>query len=166
MIGGTRAPEPKGKWAILRADSVEDVVPTAPEWLRGFALEKWQALWPVLDHEMIKPELHSDLVAMYCQAFSDFREACNYIGVKGVIVKDDEGRVLTNPYVAVRDAAVKQMTITGKALGLSPDSFQVPWDDYAPTARTFTHDGEGTGAELPTDGGQSASGGDLPTVAE
>jgi P27 family predicted phage terminase small subunit len=162
MIGGTRAPEPKGKWAILRADSVEDVVPTAPEWLRGFALEKWQALWPVLDHEMIKPELHSDLVAMYCQAFSDFREACNYIGVKGVIVKDDEGRVLTNPYVAVRDAAVKQMTITGKALGLSPDSFQVSWDDYAPTARNLTHDGESTGA-----GGDKPSGdGDLPTVAE
>jgi P27 family predicted phage terminase small subunit len=124
MIGDTRAP------SLLKANSVEDVVPTAPEWLKGFALEKWQALWPVLDHEMIKPELHGDLVAMYCQAFSDFREACNYIGVKGVIVKDDEGRVLTNPYVAVRDAAVKQMTITGKALGLSPDSFQVSWTDY------------------------------------
>jgi phage terminase small subunit len=73
-----------------------------------------------------------------------------------------EGRVLTNPYVAVRDAAVKQMTITGKALGLSPDSFQVSWTDYAPTARNLTHDGD----EPRADGGQFASGGTLPTVAE
>jgi P27 family predicted phage terminase small subunit len=110
-----------------------------------------------------KPELHGDIVAMYCQAYSDFREACAYIGVKGAIVKDDSGKVFTNPYVPVRDAAVKQMVLIGSKLGLGPDdNFQVSWDDYAPTARSLTHDGEG-----PASDGGPEDNGELPgTVAE
>jgi P27 family predicted phage terminase small subunit len=124
--------------SILKASDVN--IPPAPEWLRGFAAEKWAMIWPLLERSRINPEMHSDIVAMYCQAYSDFREACAYIGVKGAIVKDDSGKVFTNPYVPVRDAAVKQMVLIGSKLGLGPDdqSFQVSWDDYAPTARTYT----------------------------
>ena len=61
--------------------------------------------------------MHGDVVAMYCQAYSDYREANNYIADRGAIVKDDTCRVFTNPFVPVRDAAVRQMTDLGKTLG-------------------------------------------------
>jgi len=107
---------------LLTARNVEDVVPAAPEWLGERASAKWVKLWLLLDRECISPELHGDIVAMYCQAYADFREACDVVNAKGPIIKDDRERIVANPYVQVRDLAARQMAELGKTLGLRPDA--------------------------------------------
>jgi P27 family predicted phage terminase small subunit len=106
----------------------------APTWLKPLGQEKWRELWAVLG------PTDGDLVAMYCQAYADFREACDHIGRAGAIVKGPDDRVMPNPYVSIRDAAMRQMTELGKLLGLSP--MAVSWEDFAPMVPRSDEDGE------------------------
>jgi len=124
--------------AIIQAINVDDVVPPAPSWLKGRASDKWVGLWSLFDRSRINPKVHSDLVALYCQAYSDFLEACDQISQRGLIVKDKNDRVVPNPFVEIRDTAMRQIIDIGKTIGLSPDC-SVSWNDYAPTGQEI-HD--------------------------
>jgi phage terminase small subunit len=108
---------------MLIAKSVD--VPSAPSWLKGAALEKWMLLWQILDPSRVKPALHSDVVALYCQAYADFREAVE----KSEIARDNRDRTM----MELRNSAMRQMIDLGIILGLSPDGDHLEWDDFAPT---------------------------------
>jgi len=133
---------------IIKASSVDDVMPPAPSWLGERAAEKWRVVWPLLEHSRVNPQLHGDLVAMYCQAYADLRDSCDHIARSGSVVKDKNDRVVSNPFVEIRDTAMRQMIDIGKTLGLSPDC-SVSWSDYAPTGQEIYDD--------PTDAGDAGS---------
>lgn len=96
-------------------------IPPPPAWLKGRALERWVALWPTLDLGRVDPMTHGDTVASYCQAYDDWREAVEKVSSMGGVVKDQNNRVVANPYVAIRDNAVRKLTEIGRALGIKPD---------------------------------------------
>lgn len=126
---------------LLQAKSVEELIPGAPVWLRGYALEKWGSIWLILDRSRIKSDMHGDLVATYCQAYGDFRKAIEKLESMGEFIKVNE-KILPNPYVSIRENAVSQMTSLGKLLGLQPDSPLMPkrcFEDYNSTDGV-THD--------------------------
>src|SRR5262249_52391459 len=101
-----------------------DLTPKGPEWLKGRALEKWAAIWPVLDRTRVNPEMHSDIVAAYCQAYADFVRASEVLGSIDLY----ESRP-SKALVDMRDSAVRQMGELGKMIGLRPD---VPFMPYEP----------------------------------
>jgi P27 family predicted phage terminase small subunit len=131
--------------ALLKAAHVEDVVPKAPRWLKDRALDKWQELWgSLLDRNHISPTVHGDLVALYCESYGSFREAVEKLASMGSLVKDKNDRVVPNPYVDIRDTAMRQMTDIGERLGLMP-SAGVRYSDFAPTAQEPSNDRTDTG---------------------
>jgi P27 family predicted phage terminase small subunit len=106
------------------------VIPAAPGWIESNprAHDRWLSLWPTLDRSRIDPVKHGDTVGAYCQAYADFREASEKIASLGLVVREPVGgrsdafRVIQNPYVAVREAALRQMTELAKVLGIRPDA--------------------------------------------
>lgn len=116
--------------------------PPAPSYLKGSALEKWHELWTILEPTRVKPALHGDVVAAYCQSYAEFSKAIEHIATAGPVIKheekfyDREGKVVRveetaveNPFVPVRDTALRQMMELGKLLGLRPDSPSWPLPD-------------------------------------
>jgi hypothetical protein len=53
--------------------------------------------------------------------------------------------VVPNPYVEIRDTAMRQMTSIGKQLGLTPESTPLRWEDYAPMVRRSDYDEKPSG---------------------
>ena len=126
--------------ALLKATNVDDVAPKAPLWLKDRALDKWYELWGgLLDRNHLDPRIHGDLVALYCESYGNFREAVEKLASMGALVKDKNDRVVPNPYVDIRDTAMRQMTDIGERLGLTP-SASVRWQDYAPKAQEQSHE--------------------------
>jgi P27 family predicted phage terminase small subunit len=116
-------------------------IPEPPGWLQGEALLKWTELWSVLERTQIKPEMHSDMVAMYCQAYGDFLKAVLMLKDKGEHVVIN-GKAQPNPYVEVKDSAFKQMSELGKALGLEPGKPLIPLRPFSDYTDGEPDDGE------------------------
>ena len=102
--------------------------PQPPQWLQGPALDKWNQLWRLLDPARVKPELHSDTVLLYCQAYRSLCETSEHINRFGFYVREGD-RVVPNPRLAERDGATRTMIDLAKALGISPDIGRVTWPD-------------------------------------
>ena len=102
--------------------------PAAPPWIRDNerAHARWKELWPILDAAKIDPIRHFDYVCLYCQAYSDMRDANERLAMQGKLVKDKHDRIVPNPYVIVAEKAIQQMTELGRTLGLNTRS---RWDE-------------------------------------
>jgi P27 family predicted phage terminase small subunit len=107
-------------------------MPQPPNWLTDTAKKRWGVLYPTLDKNRVRDGA-LDTLAQYCQTYSDWRDAVEQLQ-KGVVLKDGLGRIVENPYVKVRDSALKNMAELGKALGIRPDTLLVPvtrWEEVA-----------------------------------
>ena len=100
--------------------------PSPPTWLSKQAQEKWTQIWLAIDPARVKPELHADSVAIYCQAFGSYCEANEKINAMGPLSKSGD-RIITNPYVAIRDTAAKTMLGLSPELGLSAGTGRMTW---------------------------------------
>jgi len=110
------------------------LIPQAPSYLEGLALERWQTIWNEVDRTRVTMR-HSDSVALYCQAWATFTEACRAINRDGATYLRDN-RPVTSPYVAIRDNTMRTLMELGRMLGLTPDVVLAPvsrWDDYTET---------------------------------
>lgn len=76
-------------------------------------------------------------MAIYCEAYGSFCEASEKIATQGFLLKSGE-RVVPNPFVAVRDTAVRTMLDLAPELGLSPSVSHMTWP--AKEARPATKD--------------------------
>ena len=103
-----------------------EMLPKPPKWIVGVALERWDQIWTVVDRERVRPEIHADSVAIYCQAYSSFCEANENINAIG-LVNEIGNRIIANPYVAIRATAAKTMLELAPDLGLSAGSPRMSW---------------------------------------
>lgn len=111
----------------------DQAVPDAPGWIKGRALERWTELWPVLERSRIHPVMHRDIVAQYCIAYGDMREALEAlqrsklvketrtVGV-GDKAKTSVEKISVSPFHAIYMAAVREMDRLGKMIGLDPQN--------------------------------------------
>ncbi len=113
--------------AIIPARDMADVVPQPPEWLSQRAVERWLTLWPQLDRSRIDPAIHMDIVCIYCEAYADYREACEGLATEAPkVIRDGEGRTSTSPYLKLRNDAIGVLTEVGQTLGLLPEADAPP----------------------------------------
>jgi hypothetical protein len=100
---------------IVQAADVNDVVPGAASWLKGVALEKWNAIWPLLELTRINPEIHGDIAAMYPTPISAKR-----------LRKRGPERAPRSNHDGASQHRLRANDDLAKVIGLRPDALKYP----------------------------------------
>lgn len=96
---------------------------TPPKWLSEYAKTEWDRIVPILIEETPISELDSGLLATYCETLATVRECSEHIAKDGsLIVNTQSGGVKPNPYVSIRERAIKDLRSLSNDLGLSISS--------------------------------------------
>jgi P27 family predicted phage terminase small subunit len=102
-------------------DAVDDLA--APEFLSPEAARKWQEWAPKLARNRLFTDLDTDLLAMYCEAYAEWRDAMDQLEKYGKIVKSPKsGYPVPNPYVAIRNTSESTMRSIASEFGMGPAS--------------------------------------------
>jgi len=97
-------------------------LPTCPSDLDAAAKKKWRELVKLLAETGMLRKVDRDVLALYCTAFSRWREAEKFVAKLGHLIKGPNGGSYINPSLAVANRAMEQMRRFGKLLGLDPAS--------------------------------------------
>lgn len=100
----------------------DEPLPTCPTDLDAGAKKKWRELVKLLGETGMLRRVDRDVLAMYCTAFSRWREAEKFVAKLGHLIKGPNGGFYVNPSLAVANRAMEQMRKFGKLLGLDPAS--------------------------------------------
>jgi P27 family predicted phage terminase small subunit len=96
-------------------------VPDCPDYLDAVAKEKWTELCQVLGETGLLTQADRDVIAMYCSAFSQWREAADMAKKTGLVIKGASG-ICANPCVKIAADAKREMRDLSTLLGLDPAS--------------------------------------------
>jgi P27 family predicted phage terminase small subunit len=95
--------------------------PPCPRWLSKEAKGEWRRVAKVLVAMRVLTEGDRAVLAGYCQAWAEFRQADEMIQKTGLLIKDPEkGTLRRNPLLMVRSQAHDRMTKDAAQLGLTP----------------------------------------------
>jgi P27 family predicted phage terminase small subunit len=93
--------------------------PDCPDFLDVVAKAKWPELCKGLAETGLLTNAGRDVMAMYCSAFSQWREATDMVKKSGLIIKGPGG-VCANPCVKIAADAKQEMLQLAELLGLEP----------------------------------------------
>lgn len=126
---GKRGPKPtptsilkvRGSWRadVRDGEPACSGVPTAPEWLEGEALAKWNQLVPRLERMGVIGDIDGDVIAAYCEAWAEFVEARAWIAENGRLACSEKGGEYQHPMVGIKNKAVERMGRLGAQFGWS-----------------------------------------------
>jgi len=97
-------------------------LPTCPSDLDAATKKKWRELVKLLAETGMLRKVDRDVLALYCTAYSRWREAEKFVAKLGHLIKGSNGGFYLNPSLAVANRAMEQMRKFGKLLGLDPAS--------------------------------------------
>lgn len=98
-------------------------VPECPEHLDEAAREEWYRVVGDLHSSGVLTRVDRAVLAAYCSCYALWADAEAKIQKSGVLLKDkDAEKVYVNPYVHVRNNALRQMHAFASELGMSPAS--------------------------------------------
>jgi P27 family predicted phage terminase small subunit len=115
MLGQADALKMQILSGTFRAD--RPVLPECPDYLDKVAKEKWTELCEILSDTGLLSNADRDVMAMYCSAFSQWREAADMVKKSGVIVRGTGG-ICANPCVQIAANAKREMRDLLTLLGL------------------------------------------------
>lgn len=104
------SPKPKAK------------APTCPKWLDDDAKKEWRRLSKQMEQMGILTEIDMAAFAGYCQAYSRWKAAEEFISKHGSIVKTPSGYWQQVPQVSIAQQYLKQMSKFCEQFGLTPAS--------------------------------------------
>lgn len=90
---------------------------TPPPSLSGPALERWTAIAPTL-----RGDVDRELLATYCQVWARWKQAEDSIAKTGQLVRNDKGRPVANPLIAIAKDAGSQVRTLEQKLGIGQES--------------------------------------------
>jgi P27 family predicted phage terminase small subunit len=92
-----------------------------PEWLGELGREKWEQMLPLLEDVpgLMKPA-YVDHLALYCEAYEEFRLSRDEIKEHGAIATTQTGACYQHPNVGRKNKAIQRMRQFGALFGLSP----------------------------------------------
>lgn len=96
--------------------------PTCPKWLDDDAKKEWRRLAKQMEQIGILTEVDMAAFAAYCQAYSRWKAAEEFISKHGSIVKTPSGYWQQVPQVSIAQQYMKQMTKLCEQFGLTPAS--------------------------------------------
>lgn len=115
-----------GKRPVNRREPMpEGGLPACPEWLEPDARAEWLRLAPELGRLELATALDSGALAGYCQAWSRWRAAEEFLSRHGtvVVLRNDKGEVklmTPAPQVGIAHKYLEKMRQFAAELGLSP----------------------------------------------
>ena len=97
-------------------------LPTCPDWLDEHGRAKWDELLPLVSAMGVATTADGDMLAMYCEAFSDFMKASAEIASDGLTCISEKGAQYQHPAVGIKNKAIERMRHLAALFGLSPSS--------------------------------------------
>jgi P27 family predicted phage terminase small subunit len=88
-----------------------------PPYLDEIAKEKWAELCQALHDTAFFTQVDRDVMAMYCSAFSQWRQATDMVKKSGLVIKGASG-VCANPCVKIAADAMREMRGLAALLGM------------------------------------------------
>ena len=96
--------------------------PSCPKWLDDDAKKEWRRLSKQMEQMGILTEIDMAAFAGYCQAYSRWKAAEEFISKHGSIVKTPSGYWQQVPQVSIAQQYLKQMSKFCEQFGLTPAS--------------------------------------------
>lgn len=96
--------------------------PVPPAWLDDYGLEKWNERVSHLTDMGVLSKTDADALASYCEAYSEFRKATDYIRQHGHMAISAKGSEYQHPMVGIKNKAIERMNKLGQQFGWSPSS--------------------------------------------
>ena len=127
VLHGTAAERARAEYPRPRR-----VLPRCPEHLSGEAEKCWRRLARELYDAGLLSTIDRDALAAYCSAYARWRRAEEMLAENGEVIKtaqkEDEdgktsgGNLVQNPWLAVSNRALEQMTKLAAEFGMTPSS--------------------------------------------
>ena len=92
-------------------------LPRCPAHLDKAARAKWRQLAKEMTW---MAKVDGDILAAYCVAWARWVDAEEKVKVSGAVLKSTEGGFYQNPFLAVANKAIEQLTKLGSLMGLNP----------------------------------------------
>jgi P27 family predicted phage terminase small subunit len=94
--------------------------PKCPAWLSDEAKRKWRAIVPELDRLGLLTLLDGEVLAVYCQAWAEYRLATETLAKEGRVITGANGSKKPHPCVAQQRTAARALKDFAALLGLDP----------------------------------------------
>ena len=101
---------------------IPKVAPTCPKWLEPEAKKEWSRLAKHMESIGILTEVDMSAFAGYCQAYSRWKEAEEFISANGSTFTTPSGYVQQIPQVSIAQTYMKAMERFAEQFGLTPAS--------------------------------------------
>lgn len=119
-----------------REPKLASTLPPCPRHLSAEAKREWRRMGGELARMGVVTAVDRAALAAYCQAWARWVDAEGQVARLGTIVKTANGNLIQNPYLAVANRALEQMTRLAAEFGMTPSSrsrVQVAARDDEPT---------------------------------
>ena len=110
------------KRPINKAEPQSQKKAVMPEWLSEAAKSQWSVMSPKLEAAGLLTDLDEATLALYCEAFSRFRQASDALTREGTVTKAANGMLMQSPWLAIANKAHDQMVKLLIEFGMSPSS--------------------------------------------
>ncbi|SCY25705.1 phage terminase small subunit P27 family [Alkaliphilus peptidifermentans] len=100
----------------------EKKAPRCPSWLEPEAKKEWRRMSKILEELGVLTEVDMTAFAGYCQAYSRWKEAEEFLSKHGTIFKTPSGYIQQVPQVSIAQTYLKVMKDFCSEFGLTPAS--------------------------------------------
>lgn len=121
VLEGNRGHDPKLKEKVALELSANHEIPTCPEWLDDDAKAKWPEVIEELQHMNLITHADGDILATYCQTWSDFKHATEVLRDEGTVLKTPKGDV-ARPEVAISRNSKMLLRQLAQEFGFTPSA--------------------------------------------
>lgn len=94
--------------------------PRCPSWLQDYAKTVWRRLVDILDGYGVLTTADREMMAAYCEAVADYRNATETMAKTGLLVQGQKGNAVTNPLWRIKRDAARQIAEGSARFGLTP----------------------------------------------
>jgi len=118
MIGGNAGRRPLNK----DEPKAKTKKPRAPSYMTDEAKRHWRLMSRKLHGVKLLTELDVDALAMYCEAWAEWRMAMDALAEHGPIITTPKGYPVQSPYLQIANRAFDKMYKLLAEFGLTPSS--------------------------------------------
>lgn len=120
LLTGNPGKRPVKRAAAVGRDRLR--APAPPDWLPDDGKSEWRRVAPLLLAMRVLRDTDLTALAVYCEAYSRYREARRILDLEGLTSDTGMGGIKTHPATTILNAALSQMVRLQAEFGLTPSS--------------------------------------------
>ena len=98
----------------------EAKAPICPSWLDKDAKREWKRIVPLLNEHGMLAKCDRTALAVYCQAYAEFKHATQMLKAEGRVTTSSTGYVQQHPYVVIQNKSIQVIKTFCTEFGLTP----------------------------------------------